>query len=256
MTHKTFKREDLKAGMVCEVEELGKRSLAMVTYNKSYKLCLSGTDMWRDLETIDADDLTYTSAFGSTVNKVIKVYSRTTNRRAHKLSTDGRELLWERKEKKSLTLEEIEELLGHPVEIVTTTPPTDEPSVDVEKMRDELLDHCHNNLCSLTGCPLEGEICRCGRGTNFKKTKPDGTYDMTDDEIIAAYKIVFPDKAVEDKPYKYNVGDRVVMLENHEGFKKGEVLTVCVGDDEMPKLTNGVTERWALERRFKPYKEV
>lgn len=42
--------------------------------------------------------------------------------------------------------------------------------------------------CSV--CPLASPVCRCGCGTHFCNKK-HGKYEMTDDEITAAYAVAF-----------------------------------------------------------------
>ena len=51
-------------------------------------------------------------------SKVIAIYGRTNNRFLLDNSTEERELLWERKEPKKMTVAEISAALGHDVEIV------------------------------------------------------------------------------------------------------------------------------------------
>lgn len=59
----------------------------------------------------------------------------------------------------------------------------------VEEMRKKLNEYCTGKSCS--NCPLDGETCRCGYGQSFlSRFRGDG-YDMTDEEIIDAYTIVF-----------------------------------------------------------------
>lgn len=56
--------------------------------------------------------------------------------------------------------------------------------ISVDDMRRALEVFCEGNHCH--ACPLCEPVCRCGYGTHFGKD-----YDMTDDEIRAAYKVVF-----------------------------------------------------------------
>lgn len=66
---------------------------------------------------------------------------------------------------------------------------------------------CDEQPCC-SGCVLQSPVCRCGCGTNFMSKEPDGSYGMTEDEIDAAYDVVFGAKAVaettEDTPAKGN----------------------------------------------------
>ena len=71
-------------------------------------------------------------------------------------------------------------------------PEEDDPTVkiSVENMRKALDVYCQSKaVCS--ACPLESPVCRCGCGTYFDSKKRDGSYDMSDAEIRAAYKVVF-----------------------------------------------------------------
>ena len=66
----------------------------------------------------------------------------------------------------------------------------EEAEVSVEEMRSALESFCDTkHICS--ECALEFPGCRCGCGTHFKSRKNADEYDMTDDEIRAAYKIAF-----------------------------------------------------------------
>lgn len=66
--------------------------------------------------------------------------------------------------------------------------PEEKDPIPVEDMRRALDEFCEGKNCD--GCPLDKPVCRCGCGTHFSH-KWGGSYDMTDDEIRAAYKIVF-----------------------------------------------------------------
>lgn len=63
------------------------------------------------------------------------------------------------------------------------------PEKSVEDMRIELTEYCESRCCG--GCKLDGESFRCGYGTTFDDKRPDGSYNMTDNEIRNAYSIVF-----------------------------------------------------------------
>lgn len=73
-----------------------------------------------------------------------------------------------------------------------------------EEMRQELVDYCDKRWSCQAKygkpeCPLHGEAFRCGRGAHFKSKRIDDeggvVYTMSDDEIRAAYAIVFPEPA-------------------------------------------------------------
>lgn len=63
--------------------------------------------------------------------------------------------------------------------------------ISVEEMRKSLKDYCWERHCS--NCPVDRCIPkhRCGNGTQFCYTRSDGSYDMSDDKIRAAYKVAF-----------------------------------------------------------------
>lgn len=65
----------------------------------------------------------------------------------------------------------------------------EEKETSVEEMRDELNNFCIGQSCS--ECSLKSPVCRCGCGTHFKRRYLDGRYEMSEDEIKAAYAIAF-----------------------------------------------------------------
>ena len=107
-------KQDLKVGMVVEVEVDGEFKLCMVLPNKYNELCLSGPDYWTGLNSFN-DDLVETY-FGRQITKVYGLCD--SNRKAHYVESSFRDLLWKREEPKELTVSEIEKLLGYPVKIV------------------------------------------------------------------------------------------------------------------------------------------
>lgn len=87
---------------------------------------------------------------------IVKVLQFNTTTDMLNVNVERATVLWERKEKKSLTLEEVEKLLGYPVEIVTNTPPTDEPHK--YKVGDKVVT---TKLEDYSGCELfpVGTVC-------------------------------------------------------------------------------------------------
>lgn len=109
-----MKVKDLKVGMILEVNGLtsGNKDFCMVLPLSNNLLCASGKNQWFLLKDLN-DNLE------NSVRKVVKVWGLSrTYANAHCLGTEDRELLWERKELKELTVSQIEELLGYPVKIV------------------------------------------------------------------------------------------------------------------------------------------
>lgn len=66
-----------------------------------------------------------------------------------------------------------------------------EDEIPVDEMREALKSHCYLRHCR--NCLVDKRLPnhRCGNGTLFGVKKPDGSYDMTDDEVRAAYKVAF-----------------------------------------------------------------
>lgn len=108
-----MKKEDLKVGMVVEVEENdGTVSLCMILPNDRGGICVSGEVYWNDVESFN-DNLI--NCCGTKINKV---YGLCANKYACVLDTDRRKLLWERKEPKEMTVAEIEKELGYSIKVV------------------------------------------------------------------------------------------------------------------------------------------
>lgn len=66
----------------------------------------------------------------------------------------------------------------------------EEDEISVETMRKELSAYCDTKMTCF-GCALEAPVCRCGCGTHFCNTRENGNYDMSEDEIRAAYEVAF-----------------------------------------------------------------
>lgn len=83
-------------------------------------------------------------------------------------------------------------------------------SITVEDMRKKLNNYCLSRGCK--GCELLFPSCRSGCGVTFVGKTPTGKYEMSDEEIKAAFNIVFGTGFKEDKPkelHKFKVGDIV-----------------------------------------------
>lgn len=65
---------------------------------------------------------------------------------------------------------------------------------EMAEKRKALFVFCNRYILCSEGCPLAGDVCQCGRGKYFTSAPGTDGY-MTDDEIIAAYAIAFPDAA-------------------------------------------------------------
>lgn len=105
---------ELKVGYVLEVAnaQTDTVSFAMVLPNNCGELVVSGPDMWFPIEVFD-EELKYMWC------ETLKVYGHAPSMYAHRLSADERPILWEcRHPAVNLTLQQIEEILGYPVNIV------------------------------------------------------------------------------------------------------------------------------------------
>lgn len=105
---KEFTKSDLQVGYVVEVadKENNKTFLMKVENGKEGK-CLSSKEAWFPIDNLK-ENMIYKSVFNNYV--VTKIYGFSTNINAWKVSTDSRDLLWERVEKSPLQikLEELE----------------------------------------------------------------------------------------------------------------------------------------------------
>lgn len=83
-------------------------------------------------------------------------------------------------------------------------------NITVEDMRKRLRSYCDGRSCS--DCKLDRPTYRCGRGAHFMTKDDAGNYTMSDEEIKAAFNIIFGTGVKEIKPkepHKFKVGDIV-----------------------------------------------
>lgn len=112
-----FNKEYIKPGYLLEIEDCGKKYLAIVTCGNTgeiLNICYSSEYKWGPINNL-TKDLCHKD---NPMCKVTKVYGYAPNCYAYKLETDCRPLLWERREPKEMTVADIEKLLGYPVKIV------------------------------------------------------------------------------------------------------------------------------------------
>ena len=105
-------------------------------------------------------------------------------------------------------------------------------SIAVEDMRKKLKNYCSDMHCE--DCKLHSPVCRCGNNTHFMTKDNTGNYEMSDEEIKAAFNIVFGTGIKEVKTkgqHKFKVGDIV---------KCNNPVRYCFTDDDMTrcKVTN------------------
>lgn len=103
---KEMTRDDLKDGMVCE-QRNGNRHIWLNGMLRRICTCCSGTGM--DLKDKDGEERF----------DIIRVYTTVGTTLSKMLDYDNLTLIWERKEPKEMTLEDIERELGYPVKIVS-----------------------------------------------------------------------------------------------------------------------------------------
>lgn len=110
-----FKLEDIKPGHLLELNDGKKKIYATVTYGRSGSLCYSSPEEWGLIENFDVDEFYH---IANPKFKIIKVYGWAHNSAAYDRSPEDRPVLWERKEPKEMTMEELESILGYPVKII------------------------------------------------------------------------------------------------------------------------------------------
>ena len=125
----------------------------------------------------------------------------------------------------------------------------------IEKMREELDEYCCNRICSR--CPLCSPVCRCGCGVHFL-TKTDDRYEMSDEEIEAAYAVAFPGKVNDEvnHPTHYTDGKIEVIdfIEDKKlGFHLGNAVKYIAraGKKDPTKTVQDLKKaRWYLDRKI------
>lgn len=109
---KIMTKKNLKDGYVVEIlNDEGETILCGIYHNKDDELAISGEHTWYPVKRLD-DSLEYGG------DKIMKIYGRSNNKASYKVSAEGRGLIWERVEPRKMTVAEIEEALGYPVEVV------------------------------------------------------------------------------------------------------------------------------------------
>lgn len=102
-------------------------------------------------------------------------------------------------------------------------------NITVEDMRKRLELYCSNISCS--DCKLKFPTCRCVWGTHFMAKGSDGNYTMSDEEIKAAFNIVFGTGIKELKPKEatklYN--GKIIFTKGDRLFKTGHIYEVKDG---------------------------
>lgn len=124
--NENMKLKDLRSGYVVELRN-GTRWLVARAGNDFTRILVDNRGSWGYLDRSYNEDLTMKDSvegvFGGVHTKdIVKVWGLVTTSRewgyAAGTATGYRPVLWERKEAKKLTVDQISELLGYPVEIV------------------------------------------------------------------------------------------------------------------------------------------
>ena len=109
-------------------------------------------------------------------------------------------------------------------------------SITVEDMRKKLDSYCFGRRCC-GGCKLESPTYRCGRGAYFMTKDDAGNYTMSDEEIKAAFNIVFG-TGVKEVKRRAKKGDYVKIVKEFEkygDFSKGDILQIIDNKDGLAR---------------------
>lgn len=99
-------------------------------------------------------------------------------------------------------------------------------STTVEDMRKKLKNYCSDMRCR--DCKLHSPVCRCGNNTHFMNKDNTGNYEMSDEEIKAAFNIVFGTGTNEIKR-RAKVGEYVKIVNavlSYGKYKNGDILQI------------------------------
>ena len=111
-------------------------------------------------------------------------------------------------------------------------------NITVEDMRNRLKSYCYCRLCS--DCILDSPKCRCGRGVHFMSKDYNGNYTMSDEEIKAAFNIVFGTGIKEGEepkePHKFKVGD--IVKGNSKSDKKYNITNSNMTRGKVTRVSN------------------
>ena len=110
-------------------------------------------------------------------------------------------------------------------------------NITVEDMRKRLDSYCDCRSCG--DCKLKSPTCRCGCGTHFMTKCSDGDYTMSDEEIKAAFNIVFCTGIKEVKPketHKFKVGD--IVKGNSKSDKKYNITNSNMTRGKVTRVSN------------------
>ena len=110
-------------------------------------------------------------------------------------------------------------------------------NITVNGMRNRLKSYCYCRLCR--DCILDSQKCRCGLGVHFMSKDDDGNYEMSDEEIKAAFNIVYGTGIKDVKPkeaHKFKVGD--IVKGNSKSDKKYNITNSNMTRGKVTRVSN------------------
>ena len=133
-------------------------------------------------------------------------------------------------------------------------------SIAVEDMRKKLNSYCKSRGCE--GCELFSPSFRCGLGVTFISKTTNSDYDMSDEEIKAAFDIVFSNSVKEVKR-RAKKGEYVKIIDaecSYGNYKNGDILKIICDDNGLVLYGEGIGEflldkEYVLLEGYKPEKE-
>lgn len=124
-------------------------------------------------------------------------------------------------------------------------------SITVEDMRKRLVSYCGSISCD--DCKLKSPTCRCGCGVHFMAKGKAGNYAMSDEEIKAAFNVIFGTGVKEVKPkepHKFKVGD--IVKGNSESDEKYAVTTSNMTRGKVVSVTDAFITIKVLSHKTMP----
>lgn len=115
-------------------------------------------------------------------------------------------------------------------------------NITVEDMRKRLKSYCNTRSCC--DCILKSPTCRCGMGAHFMSKDGAGNYTMSDEEIKAAFNIVF---GTATKLYN----GKIVFTKGNSIFKTGHIYEVKDG-----RINTVELGKFPMKEPFKDIEDV
>lgn len=124
-------------------------------------------------------------------------------------------------------------------------------NITVEDMRKRLKSYCDGRSCR--DCILDRPTYRCGHGAYFMTKDDAGNYAMSDEEIKAAFNVIFGTGVKEVKPkepHKFKVGD--IVKGNSESDEKYAVTTSNMTRGKVVSVTDAFITIKVLSHKTMP----